>query len=146
MSNTETRIHFEVAGDVDEDFAFQVTSETAPGVGDAVLHWIDMPGDWQLNEAIREGDEQEIARIQRMRRALFIVTRRQFEVREMQRGKMLAYWFVTMRHATPEEMAAYSHRDFSNATLPIEQRADASELSRHNFEDGVSDTATKAEE
>jgi hypothetical protein len=31
-------------------------------------------------------------------------------------------------------------------TLPIEQRADASKLSRHNFKDGVSDTATKAEE
>lgn len=123
MSTVETRIHFEVAGDADENFAFQVTSETAPSVGDAVLHWIDMPGDWQLNEAIREGDDAEVERIKRMRRALFIVIRRQFEVREMQRGKMLAYWVVTMRHATAEEMAAYSHSDFSNATLPMTEGA-----------------------
>ena len=31
-------------------------------------------------------------------------------------------------------------------TLPIEQRADASELSRDQFKDGVSDTAAKPEE
>jgi hypothetical protein len=31
-------------------------------------------------------------------------------------------------------------------TLPIEQRADASELSRDQLKDGVSDTAAKAEE
>lgn len=98
---TATNIYFEVEGDDEhEHFAFRVLSETAPGVGDPVLYWIDMPG---ATYGAGERSPEEIARVDRMRRALFFVTARQFEVREMKPGQVLAYWQVTMRHATPEE-------------------------------------------
>lgn len=102
---TETTIFCQVEGDDDhEHYAFHVQSETAPAVGDAVLYWIDHAAEFEIN---RSDDEGEKDRLGRMRRALFFVTARQFEIREVSFHRPKACWQVTLRHATPEEAARW---------------------------------------
>ena len=114
---TDTTVFCEVEGDDQhEHYAFHVQSETAPAVGDAVLYWIDQPAVF----AIDRGDDQaEKDRLARMRRALFFVTARQFEIREVSQGRRNAYWQVTLRHATPDEAARWGG-DISNTNGPTD--------------------------
>lgn len=109
---TETTIFCEVEGDDEQEhYAFHVYSETAPAVGDAVLYWIDHSAEFTIN---KEGDDDEKSRLARMRRALFFVTARQFEIREIMHRRPKAYWQVTLRHCTASEADQWGG-DISNA-------------------------------